>query len=72
MKKLSNVFGLLAVLLSNVMCAVVAYNYCDIKWGIRYAAYSAPTYVAFLCAIPYLIGIIVCVFIAVVLGRKER
>ena len=28
MKKISNIFIALAVILSNVMCAVVAYNYC--------------------------------------------
>ena len=42
MKKLSYLFGALAVLLSQVMCAVVAYGYCDMLWGIQYACYSAP------------------------------
>ena len=46
MKKLSYLFGALAVLLSQVMCAVVAYGYCDMLWGIRYACYSAPASVA--------------------------
>ena len=36
-KFLSYLFTALAILLSNVMCAAVAYNYCDIQWGIRYA-----------------------------------
>lgn len=35
MKVLSNLFLVLAVLLSDAMCAVVAYNYCNIEWGIR-------------------------------------
>ena len=47
MKKMSNVFLALAVLLSDVMCAVVAYNFCRMQWGIRYAMYSAPAWVAF-------------------------
>ena len=34
MKTLSTVFWVLAVLLSDVMCAIVAYNYCDMVWGI--------------------------------------
>ena len=42
MKTISNLFLILAVLLSDVMCAVVAYNYCDMMWGIKYAGYSAP------------------------------
>ena len=29
MKTISNLFLILAVLLSDVMCAVVAYNYCE-------------------------------------------
>ena len=42
MKKLSIVFWVLAVLLSDIMCAVVAYNYCDLLLGGKYAGYSAP------------------------------
>ena len=42
MKALSVVFRILAVILSDVMCAVVAYRYCDMVWGIRCAGYSAP------------------------------
>ena len=68
MKKLSNVFLLLAVLLSNVMCAVVAYGYCNMQ----HVEYSAPAYVAFFYAIPYLIAISVCIAVAIVLKRKER
>ena len=33
----SYLFMALAVLLSNVMCAAVAYNYCAMQWGIQYA-----------------------------------
>ena len=53
MKTISNLFLILAVLLSDVMCAVVAYNYCDMMWGIKYAGYSAPVSTAFLVAIPF-------------------
>ncbi|MBR0391711.1 MAG: hypothetical protein IJK38_05260 [Oscillospiraceae bacterium] len=70
MKALSTVFWILAVLLSDVMCAVVAYNYCDMLWGIKYAGYSAPAHVAFLAAIPYAVGIIVCVALAIFLRKK--
>ena len=36
MKKISNIFITLAVILSDVMCAVVAYNYCAMQWGAKY------------------------------------
>ena len=51
-QRLFYVFAGLAVLLSDVMCAAVAYNYCDMQWGIRYFCYSAPASVAFLLAVP--------------------
>ena len=70
MKALSTVFWILAVLLSDVMCAVVAYNYCDMVWGIKYAGYSAPASTAFLVAIPYAIGIIVCIVLSIFFKKK--
>ncbi len=72
MKKLSIFFAALAVILSDVMCAVVAFNYCDILWGTEYAGYSAPADVAFLYAIPYLAAIAVCVALAIVFRRKSK
>ena len=71
MKKISNIFFALAVILSNVMCAVVAYNYCAMQWGAKYAGYSAPASVAFLYAIPYGIGIAVSIIVAIVLRKRE-
>ena len=70
MKTLSTVFWILAVLLSDVMCAVVAYNYCDMVWGIKYAGYSAPAWTAFIVAIPFAIAIVVCVFLALFFKKK--
>ena len=72
MKKISNIFIALAIILSNVMCAVVAYGYSNLQWGAKYAGYSAPASVAFLYAIPYGIGIVVCVIVAVVLRKKRK
>jgi len=72
MKRISNIFVALAVILSDVMCAVVAYNYCALQWGAKYAGYSAPASVAFLYVIPYGIGIVVCVAVAIVLGKYRR
>ena len=70
MKILSVIFGALAVLLSDIMCAVIAYNYCDLLWGGRYAGYSAPASTAFVYAIPYAIGITFSVVLAIVFRKK--
>lgn len=72
MKKMSNIFIVLAVILSDVMCAVVAYNFCGMQWGIKYAGYSAPAWVAFLYVIPYGIGIVVCMIVAMVFRKKGK
>ncbi|MDC7288299.1 hypothetical protein NXH76_10825 [Blautia schinkii] len=72
MKMISNVFGILAILLSDIMCAVVAYNYCDLTWGGKYAGYSTPASTAFILVIPYLIGIIVCVALFIFFRNKRR
>lgn len=65
------VFAALAVLLSDVMCAVVAFSYADMLWGIRYACYSAPASVAFLLAIPYGAGILVCAALSIWFARRR-
>lgn len=70
-KKLAYFFGALAVVLSNVMCAVTAYNYCELTIGAQYAAYSAPPWVAFLLCIPYIIGMIICVIAALSFHKKS-
>ena len=70
MKTLSTVFWVAAVLLSDVMCAAVAYNYCELLWGGKYAGYSAPASTAFLLAIPFAIGIAVCVVLALWFRKK--
>ena len=70
MAVLSAVFASLAVILSDVMCAAVAFNYCDMLWGIRYAGYSAPASVAFLTAVPYAVGTIICVILSLFLKKR--
>lgn len=72
MKKLSCVCFALAVLLSDVMCWVVGYRYSDMLWGIRYAAYSAPAWTAWLTALPFLAGIALCTALGAYLRRKSR
>ena len=46
MKKLSYLFIAIAILLSNIMCSVVAFNYRDMLYGIEHLGYSAPASVA--------------------------
>lgn len=71
-KYLSYIFMALAILLSNIMCAAVAYNYCNMQWGIRYEGYSAPANVAFLLVIPYAVGIVICVILACFFNIKQK
>ena len=70
MKKLSYLFTALAILLSDIMCFVVAYNYRDMLCGIEHAGYSAPAGTAFLYAIPFVVGIIVCAVLAIRFRKK--
>ena len=70
MKTWSIEFAALAVLLSDVMCAVVAYLNRDMLCGIAHDCYSAPAGVAFLYAIPFAAGIIICAALACVLKKK--
>ena len=70
MKKLSCLFAILAIVLSDIMCCVVAYNYRDMLCGIQHAGYSAPAYLAFLYAIPFVVGIVVCVILAIRFSKK--
>ena len=72
MKKLSFVFAMLAVLLSDVMCAVVAFDYRDMLCGIEHSCYSAPAYMAFFEVIPYAVGIAVCIALSIVFKRKSK
>lgn len=61
---LSRIFRAMAVLLACVMCALVAYRYCALEWGGRYAGWSAPPATAFLYAIPFAAGIAACILLA--------
>ncbi len=70
-RRLACLFTALAILLSNVMCAAVAYNYCALQWGGRYAGYSAPADVAFLLCVPYGAGITVCAVLAWFFRKKH-
>lgn len=69
---LSRFFVLLAVLLSDLMCAVVAYNYCNMLWRIETQGASAPASIAFLWVIPYAIGILLCLALAIKFNGKQK
>lgn len=72
MKHLPKLFAVLSIILTIIMCVVVAYNYGTLVWGGQYAGYSAPPETAFFLAIPYLIGIAVCVALAVFFKKRSR
>jgi hypothetical protein len=72
-KLLSKIFAVLAIILSDIMCAIVAYNYCALEYSnpsFPRTITSAPPSVAYLYAIPFVIGIGVCIILAIVLRRK--
>ncbi|MEY8518323.1 hypothetical protein AALC25_15745 [Lachnospiraceae bacterium 29-84] len=72
MKKWSYLFTALAVVLSDIMCFVVAYNYRGMHCGIEHRGFSAPASIVFLSAIPFLIGIIMCVVLVIRFHRKSK
>ena len=72
MRKLHILFAAIAVLLSDIMCFVVAYNYRDMLCGIEHAGFSAPASTAFIYAVPFLIGIAVCVILSIRFYKKSK
>lgn len=71
MKTISRLFLLIAVILSHIMCAVVAYNYCNMEWEIKVGGTSAPVEIVYLYAIPFLIGIVLCLIGAFYFKKKS-
>lgn len=72
MKLLSKTMKILAVLLSNIMCAHVFYTYGAMSMGVRYAAFSAPPESAFILAAPYAIGILACLILSLICRNKSK
>ena len=72
MKKISGILRVLSSLLTNVLIAVVAYSYGVMKAGVKYGGYSAPAYSVFLYAIPFLIGIILCIALSVYFDKHKK
>ena len=70
-KKLRNLFIVLSLLLSHAMCVMLAYQYRDMQCGIAHMGYSAPAGVVFFYAITFIMGIVVCVALAVICHKKR-
>ena len=70
MKKLSILFITVAIILSNIMCFVVAYYYRGMICCVEHEVCSAPPEAAFIYAVPFLMGIIVCVALAIKFRKK--
>ena len=71
-KVMQVIFIFFAVILSDIMFAHVAFLYSGMLWGIKYAGFSGPAYLVFLFAIPYLIAIAFCLFLAFTLPNKPK
>ena len=72
MKRISLLLTIIALILSHIMCFVVAWNYRDMLCGIEHSGFSAPAEVAFLTAIPYAVGIMICGILAYIFRRKAK
>lgn len=72
MKKAGILLAVIAVLLSDAMCAVVAYAYRDMRCGIEHLGCSAPASVAFLYAIPFALAIALCAVLACVCLKRAK
>lgn len=70
MHKLSILFKYLAIILSYFMCIIVSFRYGVMVWAIENEGVSAPAGVALILAIPFLIGIIICVIVSLYLKKK--
>ena len=71
-KNLTIIFGITTIFLLCFMSAFVSYKFCEIKYEIKYAGASAPTYVAFLYAIPFIFGIIISITLFIIFCKKLK
>ena len=58
--------------LSNVMCAVISYNWASMECGIRHLGYSAPAYVALFSGVPYFVALLCCIIFAILIGKNKK
>ena len=72
MKVFSIMFAFIAVLLSHAMCAAAAFAYRGMLCGIAHGGYSAPASTAFITALPYAIGAVVCAVLSIVFWTQAK
>lgn len=71
-KVLSRVFLVIAVFLVGMTCAMVGYEYSEMKWAGIYLGWSAPPSMAFIYAIPGSVGVAICLGLAWFLWKKTK
>ena len=71
-KIISSVFGVAAIVLLCTMCAYVAYLYRSYVCAMYHIGTSAPPWVAFLFAIPFLIAIGICFLLHLIFKKKAQ
>ena len=72
MKKISNIFAMLAILLTNTMCVAVTNICTDGYYAERYLYTSAPWEMGFLFIIPFAVAIIACAVVAYIAKKKGK
>lgn len=65
------ILQVITVLLLVIMSAVVGYNYAYMECAIAHQGASAPSYVAFLACVPFLVIIALCLIIIRMLKEKK-
>ena len=70
--KITKITYIIAGIISNIMCATVAYNYCELTYQIKYAGASAPASMAFLGGIPHAICIIICLGVGKIVKNQSK
>lgn len=69
MRKLTRVLVIFSIILSHVMCVSVAYNYRGLLCGIEHQGFSAPAETAFFLAVPFAVGISLCLVLAYLIKK---
>lgn len=72
MKIAAYILSAMAVLISHIGCASVAYSYREALCAIEHGGFSAPASIAFLGAIPYAIGVAICAILAIVFFKRAK
>ena len=60
------------LILSNIMCSVISYNWASMEYSIRHLGYSAPAYVALYAGIPYFVALWCCIIFAILIGKNKK